>query len=300
MLGDPVGVLGGLVGPQRLAVGGDHAHPAVVEVGPLPVVDQAHVVRAVGVGLAGEQLAVRRVVQHDLVEELEAALGELDRPATDPLDLRALRLGDRLGHAARDGGHRVDAAAADDLDHPVARATRLDDPPADLQPDLPHHAQDAPLGDRGIRSDDEVGAPERVEVRGVVGEVEPAVEQLAEQARRPGRRDVVDGVRRLGRRHVVRLRAHAADAVGEDRHLLHRPAHAEPLEAAQLRDLEVRVGDVATLVQEDLDLAVTLEAGDRVDGDALHGGRPAPRHCLPSSAHAARPARSSDFARLKR
>ena len=71
-------------------------------------------------------------------------------------------------------------------------------------------------------------------------------------------------VQGLGGRHVVRLGTHAADAVGDARHLLGRPADAELLEAAQLGDLEVDVGDVALVVQEDLDLAVAFEPGDRV------------------------------------
>ena len=62
------------------------------------------------------------------------------------------------------------------------------------------------------------------------------------------------------------------------------PAHAEGLEAAQLGDLEVGVLDVAGRVEEDLDLAVALEARDRIDGQACHR----------------RPPWSSEAARLKR
>ena len=66
------------------------------------------------------------------------------------------------------------------------------------------------------------------------------------------------------------LRADAADARRDARQLLDRAAHAEPLEAAQLRDLEVDVGDLAGVVDEDLDLAVALEAGDGIDAYLLH------------------------------
>ena len=52
---------------------------------------------------------------------------------------------------------------------------------------------------------------------------------------------MVDGVAGLGAGHVVGLGADAADARRDPRHLLHRPAHAERLEAAQLRDPQVGV-----------------------------------------------------------
>ncbi len=52
--------------------------------------------------------------------------------------------------------------------------------------------------------------------------------------------------------------------------LLDRAADAEALEAAQLGDLEVDVGDFAGVVDEDLDLAVTFEPGDRIDAYLLH------------------------------
>ena len=66
------------------------------------------------------------------------------------------------------------------------------------------------------------------------------------------------------------LRADAADAGRDPRHLLDRPADAELLEAAELRDLEVGVRDVPVVVEEDGDLAVAFEPGDRIDGDGLH------------------------------
>jgi len=56
------------------------------------------------------------------------------------------------------------------------------------------------------------------------------------------------------------LWAHAADARRDARQLLDGTADAEALEAAQLGDLEIDVGDLAGVVDEDLDLAVALEA----------------------------------------
>ena len=121
-------------------------------------------------------------------------------------------------------------------------------------------------------------------MRGVIGDVEGVVEQLSQHA--PGTRhgDAVDCVGGLGGGHVMRLRADAADAVGQGRHVLHRTADTERFEAAQLRDLEVRVLDVACVIKDDLDLAVTLEASDGIDADTCHD----------------RPPWSSEAARLKR
>ena len=101
-------------------------------------------------------------------------------------------------------------------------------------------------------------------------DVEGVVEQLAQLA--AGRRDLdaEDAVDGLGGRHVVSLGAHAADARRDARQLLDRAADAEALEAAQLRDLEVDVLDLAVVVDEDLDLAVTFETGDGIDAYFSH------------------------------
>ncbi len=191
---------------------------------------------------------------------------------------------DGLGHAARHPRAGVDAPAADDLDDTVPGVPGVDDLLADLRADLLDDAEDVAVGRRRVRSHDEVGTGQDVEVGGVVGDVEGVVEQLAEHPPGARRRDLVHRIGGLGGGHVVGLRADAADAVGESRHVLDRAAHAEGLEAAQLGDLEVGVLDVAGLVEQDLDLAVTLEARDRIDGQACHR----------------RPPWSSEAARLKR
>ena len=123
-----------------------------------------------------------------------------------------------------------------------------------------------------VGADDEVRAAQGVKVRGVVRGVEDAVEQLAELLGRRRRIDVEQGVQGLGGRHVMGLGADAADAGGQVRHVFGRPAHAELLETAQLRNLQVGVGHVALVVEEDLDLAVAFQPGDRVDGNAFHNG----------------------------
>ena len=87
-----------------------------------------------------------------------------------------------------------------------------------------------------------------------------AVEQLAQLRR--GRRDAHghDRVAGLGRRQQMADRADAADARGDRRHLVKRPAFGELLEAAHLGDVELRVGDLARVVEIDRDLGVAFDA----------------------------------------
>ena len=55
----------------------------------------------------------------------------------------------------------------------------------------------------------------------------------------------------LGRGQQVADRADAADAGAEAGHLAERPALAEPLEAAELGDVEARVGHLPGVVEVD-------------------------------------------------
>ena len=171
--------------------------------------------------------------------------------------------------AAGHPGHRMHAPPAQHLDHVVVAHAAVDHLLADVHADFVDHAQDVALGRRRIRPHHEVRPAQGVEMRGVVGDVEGHVEHLAQFLDRRGRFDVIEHVQRLGRRHVVRFRADAADAVGDARHFFGGAAHAELLEAAQFRNLEIGVGDIALLVQEDLDLAVPFQAGDGIDGDSF-------------------------------
>jgi hypothetical protein len=72
--------------------------------------------------------------------------------------------------------------------------------------------------------------------------------------------------------HVMRLRTDAADAAGDRGHVFGLAAAAELLEAAQFRHLEVGVGDIPFVIQENVDLAVPFEASDGIDADPLHSG----------------------------
>ena len=66
---------------------------------------------------------------------------------------------------------------------------------------------------------------------------------------------------------MVWVRADAAYARRDPRHLLGRSALAELLEAPQLNDLEESILDVALVVQEDVDLGVAFQASHGVYDD---------------------------------
>ena len=162
---------------------------------------------------------------------------------------------------------------------------------ADFHAHLVDHAQDVALGDRRIRPQDKVGRAQDVKVDRVVGDVEGGVEQLAQLLGGGRRVNVKDGIARLGRGHVVRLRADAADARRDVGQLFHAPALGELFEPAQLGDHQVSVGDVALVVEKDVNLPVAFQPGDGINADFFHA-------TLPSSFSLTRC--SSDDGRLKR
>jgi len=102
-----------------------------------------------------------------------------------------------------------------------------DDLAAKLHADLMDQAQDVALGGWCVRPQDEVGRGKDIEVDSMVGIVERGVEQLAQFLARRGQFDVVDRVAGLGRGHMMRLRADAADARRDARHFFHGPAFGE-------------------------------------------------------------------------
>ncbi len=250
-----------------------HAHFAIVEVDVVVLVHHAHVIGVMGVDVAEDQVNVGLVAKHDVIEEFERELPELHCPLSHLQDFFALVFSDAFGQAAGDGSAWMNFASADHLDDGVTGLARRDDLAANLQPDFVNHAEDVSLRDRRVGTHDEIGTSERVEVGGMVGDVEGHVEQFTQKFGCARRVHVIDRVRGFGGGHVMRLGADAADAVGQQGHLFNRPPNAEAFEAAQFGDLEVGVGNVAFLVQEDFDLAVTFEAGDGVNCDSLcHSG----------------------------
>jgi len=78
-----------------------------------------------------------------------------------------------------------------------------------------------------------------------------------------------DGFAGLGRSNQVRDRANAADARHQAGHLVVGAALREPLESPYLRNMEVRILNLALTVQLNGDFAVPFQARYRVDGDGL-------------------------------
>ena len=145
------------------------------------------------------------------MEDLEREPGELDGLAAAGLDFLALLLVDPAADAAGQAPVGMDPPAAHHLDQLVPVAAHLEHLAGHVHADLGDHAQDVPLGGRGGGADDEVRPAQGIEVRGMVGGVEDAVEQLAELLGRRRRIDVEQVVQGLGGRQVVRFGADAAD-----------------------------------------------------------------------------------------
>jgi hypothetical protein len=97
-----------------------------------------------------------------------------------------------------------------------------------------------------------------------------AVEQFAQLRRGLRNAHGHDLVAGFGGGQLVAHRADAADARRNRRHLVVRPALDELLEAAYLGHVELRVGDLAGVVELDRDPGVALDARHVVDRDLLH------------------------------
>ena len=132
------------------------------------------------------------------------------------------------------------------------------------------HAQHVARGGIGIEAQQQVGRGEMEEAERVRLDELAAVQQLAQQDRGFRNLHRHDRVAGLHRRQQMAHRANAADARGDPRHLVERPAFAELLEAAHLRHVKLRAGDAALVVEIDGDLGVSLDAGHDVDGNLLH------------------------------
>ena len=171
--------------------------------------------------------------------------------------------------AAGNGPGRMDALAGQALDHLLPEPAQRDAVLGKLRMVLDHADDVAPCR-IGVEAEQQVGRREMEEAQRVGLDDLAAMHDLAQLRR--GRRNAHahDGFARLGRGEQVADRADAADARGDRRHFVERPALAEFLEPAKLGDVELRVGDVAVVVEMDGDLRVTLDAGDRVDDDGLH------------------------------
>ena len=126
------------------------------------------------------------------------------------------------------------------------------------------------------------------EVQGVGLQCLTQVHQAAQFLR--GRCELIDAdelVDCLGGSQMVADRTDAAEALHEHRQLPVGPALDEALEATEFDDMQPRLLDAVLLVHQQCDLAVALDARDRIDHDAakilrvlrgfkmfVHGGIP--------------------------
>jgi hypothetical protein len=62
----------------------------------------------------------------------------------------------------------------------------------------------------------------------------------------------------------MRFRTDATDAIRDQSHLFDGPTYNESFEAAQFGDLKIRVGYIALIIEENLDLAVPFKTRDRI------------------------------------
>ena len=140
------------------------------------------------------------------------------------------------------------------------------------------HAEDVALADLALEAEQQIGRGEVEEMQRVrlndLAVVQQATQLLGGRRERPV---AGDQVHRLGRRKQVAHRADAAEPLHGDRHFPVRPAFDENLEAAKLDNVEPHLMDPVLLVEQDGDLAVSLDARDRLDRDPAQACAAIPR-----------------------
>ena len=110
---------------------------------------------------------------------------------------------------------------------------------------LADDADDVPDGRVGVHAEEKIRRGEMEEMQGVRLEHLAVVHKpphLFGRRREPFGPDAGDDVHGLGRSQVVAHRADAAEPLDEDRRLPVGAALDEPLEAAELDDVEARAG----------------------------------------------------------
>ncbi len=78
----------------------------------------------------------------------------------------------------------------------------------------------------------------------------------------------------FGGGHVMRLGTNTAYAVGDVGHVLCWSAYAEALKSSQLGHLQIGVGDITLIGEENVDLSMALETSNGVNGYSFHDSLP--------------------------
>ena len=165
---------------------------------------------------------------------------------------------DAAGHDPR----RVDALAGHQLDGLLAELAQTDAAPREVRVGG-EHADEVARRRVAVHAEQQVRRRQVEEAERVrlhdLREVQDAA-QVGRGLRDPHREN---RVARLRRRDQVADRADAAGARHQRRHLVERPALAQLLEAAELRDVELRVRHAPLVVQLDRDSSSGPRCGSR-------------------------------------
>ena len=194
-------------------------------------------------------------------------------PSDDLLDVFqqviALFAAQRLVDAARHRAGAMDALArgnANDLLPVLAQQHAL---PGDVRMVL-DHADDIALADRSSKPNSRSGEAQMEEMQRVRLQGLAEMHQAAHLfGRRRQLRRADQHVGGLGRRQVMADRADAAQALYQNRQFPVGPPLDEFLEAAEFDDVQSRLLDMVLVIEQQRDFAMPLNAGDRLDHDAL-------------------------------
>ena len=178
----------------------------------------------------------------------------------------ALRRAQQLVDAARNSSRSMHALAGREPDrllppfaqrYALARDFRI----------LRRHGDDVAPVDLGVEAKEQIGRGQKEEMQRVRLQYLAVMHQPAHLlgARR---RRADDMIERLGGGDLVRHRADAAQPLHHDRRFPIGASLNEFLEAAKFDDVQTRLMNTAIVVQQQSDLAMTLDARNRIDGDA--------------------------------
>ena len=168
----------------------------------------------------------------------------------------------------------MDALARGDADHLLSELAQQDALARDVRDTRRGRRRCCASRPVAVEAEEQIGRREVEEVQRVRLQDLPVVHQPAHLlGRRRELRRADDEVERLGGGEVVAHRADAAQALHHHRHLPVRAALDEVLEAAELDDVEPHLVHRSFVVEQDRDLAVALDARDRIDRDAAQASR---------------------------
>ena len=141
----------------------------------------------------------------------------------------------------------MNAATAQHFYGMVVAFAAVDHLHADFNPDLMDHTEDVAFGWRCLRSDHKIGSTQSVKVYRMVCDIKCHVEQLADFLSHRRGFYMVESIQCFRCSNVMCFRTDTADTVCYPRHFLSRSSHTKLFEAAQLRNLEVYIINIALI-----------------------------------------------------